>query len=163
MQSAQYVMNQPDGRRIFQNDEYDTMVILAAKDNTIITVNPSAAKRKELANPKPVSKAQATNGNPVIAAAHATIKRELAKVRRSFTKEYRRLTEEIAVIGLEIAQLTLNMARARSPITQDLIQRKIDELHAEAGRKDGDKADKVAEYRAVKAEAQAYIGETVTT
>lgn len=169
MQKAQFVTNQADGRRLYKNDELDVMIVVA-EDNTIITYLPALDKRKEIKRTgKPLSPiipaiqskaAPATNA--IIAAAHATIQRELAKARRSFTREYRKLTEEIAVIGLEIAQHSLNKARARSPITQAQIAGKVTEIHAEQTRLAEQRKRLESEYRATKAEAQQFIGMEVS-
>lgn len=168
MVKAQFVTNQADGRRLYKNDELDVMIVVA-EDNTIITYLPALDKRREIVRTgKPLNpvKAQVTQAipkavtsptNAIIAAAHETIRRELAKARRSFTKEYRKLTEEIAVIGLEIAQHTLNKARARSPITQQQITEKVAEIHAEQTRLAEQRKRVEMEYRAMRAEAQAFI------
>ena len=171
MQKAQFVTTQTDGRRLFKNDELDVMIVVAP-DNTIITFLPAQEKRKEIVRtgaplPTNVAKAKPEANekparNPVIAAARATIQRELAKSRRSFTREYRRLTEEIAVIGLEIARHSLNKARARSPITQQQIADKVAEIHAEQTRLAEQRKQLEAEYHAMKTEAQAFIGNEVT-
>lgn len=160
MADAHYIMKQPDGKRIYQNDEYDSMIALDPKVDRIITVLPSAEKRKEIESREvnPYS-----GDNVFLSAFQSTVKRELSKARRLYIREYRRLTEEIAVIGVDIAQLTLNKARARSPITQEHIQRKIDDLHAEAVRMDGDKGELEAQFRAMKSEVSGLIGTEVMT
>lgn len=171
MQTAQFVMNQPDGRRIYQCDEHDTLVILAAKDNTIITVNPSAEKRKAIANPTitpqlaQAIKAQAVASptNAIIAAAHATIQRELAKARRIFTSELRKLQIEQAELGVEIARASVNKARCMAPHTQALIQERIDAMQTYYDVVGAKIAKESAEYSRVKSEAQAFIGETATS
>lgn len=170
MVGAQFVTNQTDGRRLYKNDELDVMIVVA-EDNTIITYLPALDKRREIVRTgKPLIPAQVVAKQPqvipttnaIIEAARATIQREIAKSRRSFTREYRRLTEEIAVIGLEIAQLSLNKSRARSPITQQQITEKVSEIHAEQTRLAEQRKQLEAEYRAVKTEAQAFIGIEVT-
>lgn len=170
MVGAQFVTNQADGRRLYKNDELDVMIVVA-EDNTIITYLPALDKRREIErtgkplNPvitQAIPKAVTSPTNTIIAAAHATIQRELAKARRSFTREYRRLTEEIAVIGLEIAQHSLNKARARSPITQQQIAEKVTEIHAEQTRLAEQRKRLEAEYRAAKSEAQQFIGMEVS-
>lgn len=168
MIGAQFVTTQTDGRRLYKNDELDVMIVVA-DDNTIITYLPAQDKRKEIKRTgKPLIPAQAPatlvsiGNNPIIVAARATIQRELAKARRRFTREYRKLTEEIAVIGLEIAHHSLNKARARSPITQQQIADKVAEIHAEQTRLAEQRKRLEAEYRAVKAEAQQFIGMEVS-
>ncbi|MET3658476.1 hypothetical protein [Sporosarcina psychrophila] len=169
MVKAQFVTNQTDGRRLYKNDDLDVMIVVA-EDNTIITYLPAPDKRREIKRTgKPLNPAVKTQetlvsigNNPVIAAAHATIQRELAKARRSFTREYRRLTEEIAVIGLEIARHSLNKARARSPITQQQITEKVSEIHAEQTQLAEQRKQLETEYRAIKTEAQQFIGMEVS-
>ena len=173
MVGAQFVTTQTDGRRLYKNDELDVMIVVA-EDNTIITYLPAPDKRREIERTgKPISLATASTpsipepvrikqGNAIIAAAHATIQRELAKARRQFTREYRSLTEEIAVVGLEIAQLSLNKARARSPITQRHITDKVSEIHAKQTQLAEQRKRLEAEYSAIKTEAQQFIGMEVS-
>ena len=165
MQKAQFVTTQTDGRRLYKNDELDVMVVVA-QDNTIITYLPAPEKRREIertgaplsteTTPKP--NGLFTGDNAFLTSFQTVIQRELTKAQRQFTREYRKLAESIAVIGLEIAQLTLNKARARSPITQGHIQRKIDELHAQAVRMDSEKGELEAQFRAMKSEVSGLIG-----
>lgn len=166
MVGAQFVTTQTDGRRLYKNDELDVMIVVA-EDNTIITYLPALDKRREIERTgKPLNpvmpKVVTSSSNAIIAAAHATIQRELAKSRRSFTREYRRLTEEIAVIGMEIARHSLNKARARSPITQQQIAEKVAEIHAEQTRLAEQRKQLETEYRAAKTEAQQFIGMEVS-
>lgn len=135
MKSASFVVTQPDGRRLFKNEEYDTMVVIGAKDNTIITVLPSQDKRKEITQPSEdlpnvvtVVKPKVNGYNAIIEKARVVIGREIAKARKQFTTESRKLTLTEAEIGVEIAQLTLNKARAKNPLTQASIDAKINEL-----------------------------------
>jgi len=158
MADAHYIMKQPDGKRIYQNDEYDSMIALDPKVDRIITVLPSAEKRKEIEGS--VAKTYSSD-NVFLNAFQSTVKRELSKARRQFVREYRRITEEIAVIGVDIAQLTLNKARARSPVTQGHIQRKIDDLHAEAVRMDDVKGELEAQFRAMKSTVSEFVGTEV--
>lgn len=163
MADAHFIMSQPDGRRIYQNDEYDTMVALDPKVNRIITVLPSAEKRKEIEAKATPTVRKAIGNNAIIVAAHETIKRELAKARRNFTTEYRKLKIEQAELGVEIAQATVNKIRCKAPHTQELIQVRIDaaqEYYAVVGAK----IEQVqAEYSRMKTEAQAFLGESVTS
>lgn len=135
MKSASFVVTQPDGRRIFKNDEYDTMVVLASKDNTIITVLPSQDKRKELTQPTEESpivtievKPKVAGYNAIIEKAREVIVREIAKASRQFTKEYRELNIEQAELSVEIAQSTVKKFRCKAPHTQLIIQERIDAL-----------------------------------
>lgn len=156
MRKAKYVTTQRDGNLVYKYEDKDAMIVVDAKTNVIITVLPPSGKGKrngtsEGFRPLDVS-------NEILAAAHTTIKRELAKARRQFTREYRMLTEEIAVIGLEIAQLSLNKARARSPITQQHITDKVSEIHARQTQLAEQRKQLKAEYRSTKTEAQAFLG-----
>ena len=162
MGDAHFIMKQPDGRRIYQNDEHDTLIILAPETDIVITINPSPVKRKVLeARTKGVS--LTAFNNPILSAAHATIKRELAKARRSFTTELRKLKIEQAELGVEIAQATVNKVRCLAPHTQELIQQRIDASQAYYDVV-GTKIERVqAEYKRTKTEAQAFLGDTETT
>lgn len=165
MDKAQFVTSQTDGRRIYKNDELDVMIVVA-EDNTIITYLPAPEKRREIERTgKPltvqVSPKEIPTDNVFLTSFQAVVKRELSKARRLYIREYRRLTEEIAVIGVDIAQLTLNKARARSPITQEHIQRKIDDLHAEAVRMDDAKGELESQFRAMKSEVSEFVGTEV--
>lgn len=158
-EASKFLMVQPDTkRRIVYNEEYDVKLVLGSGNNNVITILPPGKHKQADAN---LPKFNPT-GNPILVVAHATIQRELTKAQRQFTREYRKLTEEIAVIGLEIAQLALNKARARSPITQGHIQRKIDELHAQATRIDGEKSVLEAQFQAMKSEVSGLIGTEVS-
>lgn len=161
MQGAQHVKTQPDGRNVFKSVVQDVMLVIG-DGNAIITILPPPGRGKNNAYSEPVQQAYNT-ANPILAAASATIKRELTKARRQFTREYRVLTEEIAVVGLEIAQLSLNKARARSPITQRHITEKVSEIHARQTQLAEQRKQLEAEYSAIKTEAQAFIGEGVGT
>lgn len=160
MGDAHFIMKQPDGRRIYQNDEHDTMIVLAPETDIVITINPSPVKRKEIeARTKGVS--LIAFNNPVLAAAHATIKRELAKARRTFIGEYRKLKIEQAELGVEIAQANVNKVRCKAPHTQELIQQRIDASQTYYDVV-GTKIDRVqAEYNRTKTEAQAFLGTEV--
>lgn len=161
MADAHFIMKQPDGKRIYQNEAYDAMVVLDPKVDRIITVLPSAEKRKEIeANVTPTVR-KAIGDNPVIAAAYETIKRELTRARRSFTTEYRKLKIEQAELGVEIAQATVNKIRCKAPHTQALIQARIDAAQTYYDVV-GSKIERVqAEYSRMKTEAQAFIGTEV--
>lgn len=162
---SKFLMVQPDTkRRIVYNEEHDVKLVLGPSDNTVITILPPGKRKQSDASlPKLIAVDKAARHNPIIAAASATIQRELTKARRQFTREYRVLTEEIAVIGLEIAQLSLNKARARSPITQRHITDKVSEIHARQTQLAEQRKQLEAEYSAIKTEAQAFIGEAVTS
>lgn len=153
MRAAKYVTTQADGKLVYKHAGKDVMLVVNAETRTVITVLPPAGEGERN---KAITSISVTN-NAIIAAAHATIQRELAKARRSYTREYRKLTEEIAVIGLEIAHLSLNKARARSPITQRQISEKVAEIHAEQTRLADQRKRLEAEYQAAKTEAQAFI------
>lgn len=168
MEKAQFVTTQTDGRRLYKNDELDVMIVVA-DDNTIITYLPAPEKRREIKRTGkpliPPAKPQATQTipttNAIIAAAHATIKRELTKARRSFTAEVRKLKIEQAELGVEIAQAAVNKARCMAPHTQALIQERIDAMQTYYDVVGAKIAKESAEYSRVKAEAQAFIGEAV--
>lgn len=171
MQGAKFVVTQPDGRRLFKNEAYDVMIVIGGKNNTIITVLPSQDNRKEIeqtgapivAKPTPAIKPKATtHTNAIIAAAHATIQRELAKARRSFTSEIRKLKIEQAELGVEIAKATVNKVRCMAPHTQALIQERIDASQAYYDVVGAKIAKESAEYNRVKTEAQEFIGMEVS-
>lgn len=171
MANAKFVMLQPgqDGqtpKRIFKNEERDVMIVVDEKRDTIITVLPSQDKRKEIANPvlaQAIVITKATPaGNAIIAAAHATIQRELAKARRSFTTELRKLKIEQAELGVEIAQATVNKVRCMAPHTQALIQARIDAMQTYYNAVGAKIAKESAEYSRIKTEAQAFIGMEVS-
>ena len=166
MVKAQFVTTQTDGRRLYKNDELDVMIVVA-EDNTIITYLPAPEKRREIERTgKPLNpvmpKAVTSPTNAIIAAAHATIQRELAKARRSFTSEIRKLKIEQAELGVEIAQATVNKVRCLAPHTQELIQQRIDAMQTYYDVVGTKIAQESAEYIRVKTEAQAFIGEEVS-
>lgn len=148
MRKAKYVTTQRDGNLVYKYEDKDAMIVVDDKTNVVITILPPNGKGKH----NKTDSLKLSQDNVFISAFQATIKRELTKARRIYIRETRSLAEEIAVLGVDIAQLTLNKARARSPITQGHIQRKIDELHAEAVRKDDEKVELEAQFRAMKSE-----------
>lgn len=158
MQTAVYQGITGTGR-VFDHHPSRTRMILAREIDRVITVY-SMDSRKEGTSegfrPLDVS-------NEILAAAHATIKRELTKARRRFTSEYRKLQIEQAELGVEIAQAHVNKARCKAPHTQALIQARIDATQeyydAVQAKIDGLQT----EYSRTKTEAQAFLGSEVTS
>lgn len=173
MKSAEHVTTQTDGRRLFKNDGFPAMLVVA-KDNGIVTVLPSPEiRRKVKRTGTPVTTWVTARGNlkvttvktvenspnnAIITAARVTIQRELTKARRIFTREYRTLKLEIAELGVEIAQASVNLVRCKHPGTQTIIQRKIDELQANSENLNEVLADKQSEYDRMRREAAEFIG-----
>lgn len=167
MRKSQYVVTQSDGRKIYKNEDYDAMIVVA-DDNAIVTVLPPAGKGernksvtavKEVLPEEPEVKPADIKNNEFLASFQATVKRELAKAQRQFTREYRKLTEEIAIVGIDIAQLALNRARARSPITQKQITEKISEIHAEQTKLAEQRKQLEAQFKAMKSEVSGFVAE----
>lgn len=161
MQTAVYVGTSGHGR-IF--DHYRTRSRIVVDKTRDIVVTVYSMDTDEEGNPvirTPLVPIHSSS-NVILAAAHATIKRELAKARRSFTAELRKLKIEQAELGVEIAQAIANKARCKAPHTQTIIQQRIDAMqtyHDVVGAKI---AEETAEYSRVKTEAQAFIGEGVS-
>lgn len=153
MRKSKYVTTQADGKLVYKNAEHDAMIVVNATSNTVVTVLPPKGRGKSNAYTL-----QETRFNGAIT---ATIRREMAKARRAYVRETRRLSEEIAIIGLEIAQLTLNKARAKSPVTQRHISAKVADIHAEQERLAAIRKQADTEYKALRAEAAALIGQEV--
>ncbi len=159
MRDAQYVLTQDSGRLLYKNEEHDVMIVIGPHDKSIITVLPSQEKRKEIEQGEKETSKITPSDNVFLTTFRTTVKRELAKARRQFVREHRKLTEEIAVIGLDIAQLTLNKARARSPITQEQIARKISEISSEQAKLTEQRKHLEAQFSAMKYEISGLISE----
>lgn len=136
LRKAKYVTTQQDGNLVYKCDDKDAMIVVNAKSNIVITILPPNGKGKHNSGivKTEVKTVYSAEGNEFLSSFQATVKRELSKARRQFTRESRYLTESIAVLGLEIAQLTLNKARARSPVTQKHITKKVTLLSSEQAR-----------------------------
>lgn len=154
MRTAKYVTTQRDGKLVYKHADKDAMLVVDAKSCTIVTVLPPAGAGKR-------NKANAPSafpeGNAIIAAARATIQRELAKARRNFTSELRKLQIEQAELGVEIAQAIVNKARCKAPHTQALIQERIDAMQTYYDVVGAKIAKEQSEYNRVRTEAQAFI------
>lgn len=159
-EASTFLMQQPETRRrIVYNEDYDVKLVLSSSDNTVITLLPPGKhEQRDVTAPKAMPV-----GNAIIEAAHATIKRELAKARRTFIAEFRKLKIEQAELGVEIAQANVNKVRCKAPHTQELIQQRIDASQTYYDVV-GAKIERVqAEYNRTKTEAQAFLGTEVAS
>lgn len=161
MHKAKYVTTQRDGNLVYKYEDKDAMIVVDAKTNVIITVLPPNGKGKRNGSSEGFRPLDVSN--EILAAAHATIKRELTKARRRFTSEYRKLQIEQAELGVEIAQAIVNKARCKAPHTQALIQARIDATQEYYDAVQA-KIERVqAEYSRTRTEAQVFIGSGVTS
>lgn len=161
MQTATYQGRTSMGR-IFDHYESRTRFVLALDKDTVITVYSMDTAKGEIPCERVKIAGEITGAsNAILAAAHATIKRELAKARRTFIAEFRKLKIEQAELGVEIAQATVNKVRCKAPHTQELIQQRIDASQTYYDVV-GTKIERVqAEYNRTKTEAQAFLGTEV--
>lgn len=164
MVNAKFVTTQTDGRRLYKNDELDVMIVVA-EDNTIITYLPAPEKRREIERTgKPLSIKSTeyiSKSQRLSDAITATVRREIAKARRTFTATTRTLSEQHALLQIEIGKLTLNKVRCKHPGTQAIIQRKIGAITTQMESLASDIERTESEYKALRAEAAALIGQEV--
>lgn len=164
MVNAKFVTTQTDRRRLYKNDELDVMIVVA-EDNTIITYLPAPEKRREIERTgKPLSIKSTeyiSKSQRLSDAITATVKREIAKARRTFTATTRALSEQHALLQIEFGKLNLNKVRCKHPATQAIIQRKIGAITTQMETLASDIERTESEYKALRAEAAALIGQEV--
>lgn len=121
MQTAKYVTTQ--GKRlVYLHEGRGLMIVVNPEEGAIITVHPAESPKVE------AKETLTTKATITIDRISAAIKRELSRMTTQLRREIRKLTEQQAQLNVSIAELTLNKVRCKNPLTQSLIQSRIDAI-----------------------------------
>lgn len=89
----------------------------------------------------------------------AAIKRELSRMTTQLRREIRKLTEQQAQLNVSIAELTLNKLRCKNPLTQSLIQSRIDAIITQVDSLAQEVDAKLTQIKVAEREVSEVIGE----
>lgn len=140
--------------RVFDHYKTRTRLLLDMNSDVVITAYPMDDRSNGPIPP-------VTSSSKFTDAITATVRREIAKARRTFTATTRTLSEQHALLQIEIGKLTLNKVRCKHPGTQAIIQRKIGAITTQMETLASDIERTESEYKALRAEAAALIGQEV--
>jgi len=109
MKGAKYVASQGKNRLLYESSDGNIRIIVDANTRAVVTVH--HALRMDFLRP--------------------TLEREIRKIKRESTRQIRATERDLAEAYAELADKMMNYANARNPHTRELIEGRIDRLHAD--------------------------------